>query len=311
MNMRVYPKISIVTICLNSGQYLEATMRSVLDQEYPNLEYIVIDGGSRDDSIEIIKRYESKLTYWVSEPDGGPVHALQKGLDKATGEIMAWLNADDLYHHNSLFAVAKIFQQNKNVKWIMGNPTWLNRRSLWMQNIYHRDWKKIKYRYFNNENMYQQWTWWSKHRYYCGNYMAIQQESTFWRRELWEKAGGELDVQFKLAYDMELWCRFFRFEKLYTVPVLLAGFRFHFRDQLSIANRQAYIEECQTARGREWGRQSLPQKANSTLRCFFGTILEIGIYLNFPSAKMAYCWVMGIPRFRNDFGTKPSVFRKG
>lgn len=286
-------------------------MRSVLDQEYPNLEYIVIDGGSGDNSVEIIKRYESKLAFWVSEPDEGPVHALQKGLGKVTGEIIAWLNADDLYHHNSLFAVAEIFQQHKNVKWIMGTPTWLNRRSLWVQNNYNSEWEKIKYRYFNNENMHRQLAWWSKHRYYCGNFMAIQQESTFWRRELWEKAGGKLDAEFKLAYDMELWCRFFRYEKLYTVPIFLAGFRFRFGDQLSMANRQSYIVECHTAREREWGRLSLLQKANSTLRCFFGNVLKIGIYLNFPLAKTAYCWVMGIPIFKSKFEAKPLVFRQG
>jgi glycosyltransferase involved in cell wall biosynthesis len=308
--MLAYPKISIVTICLNSDQYLEAAMRSILDQEYPNLEYIVIDGGSSDDSIEIIKRYESRLAYWVSEPDEGPVHALQKGLAKATGEIMAWLNADDLHHHNSLFAVAEIFQQHKNVKWIMGTPTWLNRRSLWVQNNYNSEWEKIKYRYFNNENMQRQLVWWSKHRYYCGNFMAIQQESTFWRRELWEKAGGTLDTQFKLAYDMELWCRFFRHEKLYTVPIFLAGFRFRFGGQLSIVNRQSYIKECQTAREREWDRLSLLQKANSTLCCFLGNILKIGIYLHLPLAKMAYCWVVGVPRLTAEFKKNPLVYKQ-
>ena len=294
--MSTYPKISVVTTCLNGGQYLEAAICSVLDQGYPNLEYIIIDGGSTDSSIEIIKRYAGKLAYWVSEPDDGPVYALQKGLAKTTGDIMAWLNADDLYHHNSLFAVAEIFQQHRHVKWMMGTPSWLNRRSLWVQRGYHSGWKKFKYRYFNNENMYRQWTWWSKYRYYCGNYMAIQQESTFWRRELWEKAGGKMDAQYQFAYDMELWCRFFRYEKLYTVPVFLAGFRFRFGDQLSVVHQQDYLKECRIARDREWARLGTLQKVNAALRCFLGSILKTGIYLDLPFAKLTFRQIMRVSK---------------
>ena len=92
-----YPKISIVTPNYNGVKYLEQTIVSVLNQNYPNLEYIIIDGGSTDGSVEIIKKYESKLSYWVSEPDMGLYHAIQKGFEKSTGEIMAWINSDDMY----------------------------------------------------------------------------------------------------------------------------------------------------------------------------------------------------------------------
>ncbi len=93
-----YPKISIVTPSYNQGQYLEQTILSVIGQNYPNLEYIIIDGGSTDNSIEIIKKYERYLAYWVSEKDKGHYHAVQKGFDKSTGEIMSWLNSDDILH---------------------------------------------------------------------------------------------------------------------------------------------------------------------------------------------------------------------
>ena len=91
------PKISIVTPSFNQGQFLEETILSVLEQEYPNLEYIIIDGGSSDNSLNIIKQYEKKLSYWVSEPDNGQTHAINKGFSHATGEIFMWLNSDDIF----------------------------------------------------------------------------------------------------------------------------------------------------------------------------------------------------------------------
>lgn len=102
-----WPKISIVTPSLNQGQFIEETIRSVLLQGYPNLEYIIVDGGSTDGTIEIIKKYEKWLTYWVSEPDDGQSHAINKGLRKSTGDIAAWLNSDDVYCEN-IFSVVSI-----------------------------------------------------------------------------------------------------------------------------------------------------------------------------------------------------------
>jgi glycosyltransferase involved in cell wall biosynthesis len=104
------PKISIITPSFNQAETLERTILSVLEQEYPNLEYFIIDGGSTDNSVEIIKRYESKLTYWISEKDRGQSHAINKGLLKATGEIIAWINSDDWYNKGVLLKIASIFQ---------------------------------------------------------------------------------------------------------------------------------------------------------------------------------------------------------
>ena len=92
-----YPKISIVTPSFNHAQFLEETILSVISQNYPDLEYIIIDGGSTDGSVEIIKKYEQYLTYWISEPDNGQSDALNKGFTRATGDIYGWLNSDDLY----------------------------------------------------------------------------------------------------------------------------------------------------------------------------------------------------------------------
>src|SRR5690606_22659070 len=134
------------------------------NQDYPNLEYIIIDGGSTDSSVEIIRKYESKLFYWTSEPDDGMYFALSKGFEKCTGEIMGWLNSDDLLHQKSLFIVAELFGL-KNVNWIQGVPTNFDERGR-IVHIGHR----------------MQWS----HLALMLDSRFIQQESTFWSKKLWE-----------------------------------------------------------------------------------------------------------------------------
>lgn len=114
------PKITVVTPNFNQGCFLEETILSVLEQGYPNLEFIVIDGGSTDGSTDIIRKYEKKLAYWVSEPDNGQYHAVQKGFEKSTGEIMTYLNSDDILAKGSLFTAAQIFNDYPQVKWLGG-----------------------------------------------------------------------------------------------------------------------------------------------------------------------------------------------
>ncbi len=114
-----WPRISIVTPSYNQGQFIEETIRSVLLQYYPNLEYIVVDGGSTDNSIEIIKKYESWLSYWVSESDRGQSHGINKGFEKATGEVFGWINSDDYFHPNGLRALMTFRQSHLDaVAWV-------------------------------------------------------------------------------------------------------------------------------------------------------------------------------------------------
>lgn len=218
-----YPKISIITPNFNGGEYLEQTILSVLSQNYPNLEYIIIDGGSTDNSIDIIKKYESQLRYWISEPDNGLYEAVQKGFDKSTGEIMAWINSDDVYHPKAFFTVAEIFNLD-GVNWLQGVPSTLDEmgRTIGVSKV-----KK-----------------WSKLNYYLGSFHWIQQESVFWRRSLWEVSGAKLATEMKYASDLELWIRFFRHEKLFVTNALLAGFRMRSKNQLSLDFADAYFNEA-------------------------------------------------------------------
>ncbi len=115
------PKLSIVTPSYNQGGFLETTMLSVLEQSYPRFEYIVIDGGSTDESVEIIRRYQDRVAYWVTEKDGGQAHAINKGLKRATGEIFAFINSDDLYLPGALRAVGEYFRRHPTCTWLCGD----------------------------------------------------------------------------------------------------------------------------------------------------------------------------------------------
>lgn len=224
-----FPKISIVTASYNQAAYLEQTILSVLSQQYPNLEYIIIDGGSTDGSVEIIKKYEQQLSYWVSEKDNGLYDALQKGFNKATGEIMAWINSDDLYHRQAFSTAAAIFRKFPQVSWLMGSNTYFDEGGNCF--TYERD-------LFDER--------WSKWRMYLFNGTFIQQESVFWRRDLWIAAGSRLSQEHSLAADFELWLRFFRHAQLYSTSFLLGGFRMRKSGQLSNRFRNEYTDQVKS-----------------------------------------------------------------
>ncbi|MEO6731334.1 MAG: glycosyltransferase family 2 protein [Ferruginibacter sp.] len=198
-----YPKISIVTPSFNQGEFIEETILSVITQNYPNLEYIIIDGGSTDGSVDIIKKYEKYLSYWVSEPDKGHGDALNKGFVRTTGDIMAWVNSDDKYFPWTLETVAQVFTQHEDINWIVGLYSNFDRKGS-ITSV------RAEYR-----NIYS----------YIFRDLHIQQESVFWRRAMWTKTGGYIDASKPLMIDTELWCRFFLQDELWHLDRVLGGYR--------------------------------------------------------------------------------------
>lgn len=222
-SLNAFPKISIITPTFNSEIYLEETILSILEQNYPNLEYIIVDGGSTDNTLNIIKKYQDNLAYWVSEKDNGMYDAIQKGVDKSTGEILAWINSDDLYHKKAFFIVAEIFSKFQKINWLLG--------AVALSDEYGRG------IHIGNSKKF------TKYDFLMGDFKFIQQESCFFRRSLYERAGGYIDKTLKYAADFELWFRFFRYDQLYVVDALIGSFRIRSNNQLSLENMPTYLEE--------------------------------------------------------------------
>ena len=201
------PSLSLVVPSYNYGRYLADCLDSILSQGYPKLELIVLDGGSTDDSVEVIRRYQHHLAYWRSAPDGGNYHAIEEGLRRSTGEIMGWLNADDMFHPGAFTLAAQIFGDFPEVEWLMGRPNSFDEKGA----------QKHVLSYLPMNSRVQ----------YLADEELIQQEGTFWRRELWQRSGAYLEKSLVLAADLELWARFFRSARLFSVDALVAGFRDH------------------------------------------------------------------------------------
>lgn len=249
-----YPKISLVTSCYNHAGYIAETVESILSQNYPNLQYVVIDDGSTDGSWEIIKKYKDKLFHCerLSGYRDTPTVALNYGLSKIDGEIMGWINSDDILLPRSLFTVAKIFEDNECVEWITGIATTINDRS---EIINSRLRLKNKYDYL------------------IGDWKIIQQESTFWKNELWKRVGGKLEGKYKWAFDTELWTRFFMINEHFHVNAPLGAFR-KGRQSKSVSN---------------FGSFSVPsRKYLKEMKTKCGLVLKFKCYFYFLSKKILW-----------------------
>jgi glycosyltransferase involved in cell wall biosynthesis len=214
-----WPPIALVTPVFNSAHYVEHTIRSVLDQGYPNLKYFIIDGGSTDGTLDIIRKYENRISGWVSEPDRGMYDALNKGFAQSSSEIMGWISATDVLQSRGLFVVGSVFRTFPSVEWITGVPTVVDETGMTVE--------------------VQRLPHWSRTRVLLGANRHIQQESTFWRRSLWERAGGQIDDSHGLAGDFDLWMRFFRHARLHPVNGLIGAWRLH-EDSLGWSNVTGY-----------------------------------------------------------------------
>lgn len=178
------PKISIVTISYNQGQFLEKTITSVLDQKYPTLEYLIIDGGSTDGSVDIIKRYANHLTYWVSEKDRGQSHALNKGFAKCTGQMMGWMNSDDYFLPGALDTFAEAWRKNPKAGAWVGDAN--------LVDVEGRTVKVQQPGRLDRESIAD----WEIH--------GFSQPACLFSREAWERA-GPIDEDLFIAMDFNLW----------------------------------------------------------------------------------------------------------
>jgi glycosyltransferase involved in cell wall biosynthesis len=219
------PKISIITPTLNQARFIEDTIQSVLSQAYPNLEFLVVDGGSTDGTLDILRKYSASLS-WTSEPDQGQVDAINKGLLKATGDVVAYLNSDDIYTPNTLIAVGKYFSDHPEVMILTGKCSNMdengneNRSSI---TLYKNMWLKFG----NDANLR------------VLNY--VSQPSTFWRRQLLDSV-GYFDPGFRYAMDYDYWLRATRHHKLGFIDQNLAKFRVY-PTSITSSNSEAQFKE--------------------------------------------------------------------
>ena len=223
-------KISVITVCYNMSAFIEQTILSVVSQRYPNLEYIIVDGGSTDGTQAIIEKYKAHLAYYVSEPDNGMYDAIAKGFSHATGAVLAWLNADDIYLPWTFSVVNEIFSTFPDTKWIGGKHAYLDENGR-LTNIFAKC--SIK----SQSDI--------RHGWCRGDVLGpLQQESMFWTKDLYDQVGG-LNVSLKYAGDFSLWTQFSRFSSLAKVDLPLAAFRKR-KNSLSVAGNDMYDDEINT-----------------------------------------------------------------
>jgi glycosyltransferase involved in cell wall biosynthesis len=241
------PTISLVTPSFEQARFLERTLCSVLDQGYPALEYHVYDGGSTDDSVEILRRYTDRLDSWVTTPDNGQADAINRAFAKTSGELMGWINSDDLLLPGALAYVARFFDDHPEVDVVYGN------------------------RLLIDEEDGQIGAWilprHDDHALTLADY--VPQETLFWRRRVWDAAGGRLDPSFLYALDWDLLLRF-RAAGAHIVhlPRYLGAFRVH-AEQKTSASRMVGLEEMGRLRERIHGRPMTTEEVLRRLRPFF------------------------------------------
>ena len=217
---RSTPKISIVTPSFNQAEYLEITIQSVLNQGYPNLEYIIIDGGSTDGSLDIIRKYAKHLAYWKSEPDNGQTHAINEGLQHATGEWVAWQNSDDIYYPGVFAEMANAAARHPEVDLIIGNLMIVDAKGQALRDV----------------------------RYVTPSYNALRAEgmmmvnqAAFWRRRVHSEI-GLLDETLQCSFDYDWFLRITKRYRSVHVNRIWGGFRLHSETKTS-NQTQLFTEE--------------------------------------------------------------------
>jgi GT2 family glycosyltransferase len=196
--------VSIITPSFNQASFLERTIKSVLDQDHLNIEYIVIDGASNDGSVDIIRKYADKLAFWVSEKDSGQAEAVNKGMARAQGEIVAWLNSDDCYLPGTVSAAVEALEENPDAVMVYGDMLSIDEKDFVIN--------EFKYRQLSLEDLL------------C--FQIIGQPAVFFRRDAFEKAGG-LDTSYSLLLDHQLWLRLAGQGRIIHIPRTWSAARYH------------------------------------------------------------------------------------
>jgi len=199
------PRITIITPSYNQGEFLEETILSVVNQNYSNLEYIIMDGGSTDNSVDIIKKYEDKISYWVSEPDNGQADAIHRGLEKATGDIFAYINSDDIFLPDSFKVISEAFMSNPSAQWVVGKGYCIDEKGRFLNR---KEYAPIT---FMNMLFLED---------------CVMQPTAFWRKELYFSVGG-IDTKYQFSFDYDLFLKFVERSKPVIVDHDVAAFRMH------------------------------------------------------------------------------------
>lgn len=251
--LRATPKISIIMPSFNQGVFLDQAIRSITDQQYPAIELIVMDGGSTDESVEVIKSHAGSIAYWQSEKDNGQSDAINRGFEKATGDIICWLNSDDVYLPGALNAVAHTFASDPTCNWITG------------QHIKFGEGLVSWHRPLEPPQTKVEWL----------TACPVAQPSTFWRMSLYKKF-GPLDDRFHFALDYEYWVRFaFGGETLRYIERPLSGFRLH-GDSKTVQSQEKFRAEEETLRAMYIDKLSASERSQLKSRLSKrGAILEL------------------------------------
>lgn len=226
------PLVSIVTPSYNQGHFLEQTIQSVLTQDYPNLEYIIVDGGSTDNSLEIIHQYADKLSWWVSERDNGHADALNKGFAHATGEIYAWLNSDDTYQPGAIQQAVDYLLAHPNISMVYSDANLIDEQGKYLGRFPAR---QTDYAHMLNGSV------------------NIPQATTFFWAHLWQQV-GPLDLTLKYAFDYDLWVRLAKVAPIVYLTETWANFRLHEAGKTAYLDDRCYPDMIQVSL-RERGRR--------------------------------------------------------
>jgi glycosyltransferase involved in cell wall biosynthesis len=228
------PRISVITPSFQKGRYIRETIESVLQQNDGNFEHIVVDAGSTDETLGVLRQYPH--IRWVSEPDRGQAHAINKGLLMSTGQIVSYLNADDVYRPNAFAQVRQFFESTPEARIVVGNCDYIDDQSNIQGHL------KAKYEKF--EDLIRYWGW---DRWYC-----IPQQSTFWRRDLLTEV-GLFDISLHMVMDYDMWLRAAELTPIHVLDQTLAGFRITPDTKTGSSTHLMYYEEYRTSK-KYWGR---------------------------------------------------------